>query len=266
MRVFEGCVEAKEISLTRKGANPMAFALVTKNAAGTTAVVANPTHSAPENEMTPADVAKAMAKFAAMDEATKAYYIGLDEPAQIAFLEKSAADMKADAEAAAEVAKKAAEAEALKTAGKSAKEAELEKSLSETRGEIAALKADKVERDMEKRANDEFDGFPGGAAKLVPMMKSIAGLPDDQKAAIEETWKAQATLAKSTTRQFGSLSEVDIAKRAPSTDKIQKKAAEIAKAEGISHAAAVEKLSDLPEWQEDFTNALNEEDALLAAE
>lgn len=225
---FEGCVEAKEISLCPVsrggGANQHAHALVFKHA--------DPPggqQPKPENKPMPAaltDAEKAAAaqaeinkaarsvanKIAGMSDATKAYYLALDDDKQDAFLAKSAEDMAAEAKTAAEAAeKKRLEDEAAKS-GKTVEVVALEKRLTDQDEIIKGLQAAQVERDIEKRADTEFAGYPGGAAKVIPLLKAYAKLPEADRTASEAVLKAQCNTAAAAMLTFSGRTEADLSK------------------------------------------------------
>lgn len=240
MRIFRGCAEGREIAMTRKGSNPHTAVLVAKNAP----TPATPAATPPENlDMTPAEVAKTMKTMMSFDDVTKTYFVGLSEDAAVAFLAKSADDQKAEATAAKAAADKiTAEAEAGKT-GKTARELDLEKRLNDQQAVIDTLKSSQVERDLEKRAREDFAGFPGGHEAVLPLLKSFAKLPDTDRVAAEAVLKAQALLAKRAGAEIG-FSEEEIAKAMPATAELEKRAKELAKAEGISVNRAKGRISN----------------------
>lgn len=236
MRIFQGCIEGREIAMTRQGMNTkdnkaLTTVLVAKSAP--TPPAPAPATIPPENlDMTPAEVAKTMKTVLSFDDVTKAFYVGLPEDAAVAFLAKSADEQKTEAHAAKTATDKVvAEAEAAK-AGKTAAEVELQKRFDAQTAEIELLKADRVDRDIEKRAREEFDGFPGGVTAVVPLLKAYAGLPADVRKASEEVLKAQCTFAKTAGRNFG-LTDEDVAKAMPATAELERKAADVSKSKGV---------------------------------
>lgn len=261
-RVFEGCVEAREISLTRgKGsaANPLAVTLIKKS------------KDSPEpesDEMSQADIQKAAAAIAnklfAMDDVTKAHYLSLDEAGQTAFLEKSSADQKTEAETAKK-AKDEAEAEkAARESGQSAREAELEKRLKASEDRYADLEKrlddQAATAEIEKRARSaDFDGYPGGEAEVVKKLKAIAGLPDDIRKSVEKDMATTAATAKRATLSFGALSEDEMEKSAPAHAEVEKKAKALAEKEDISIDVAKGRIYADPKNAALLQRALDEE-------
>lgn len=260
---FEGCKEAKEISLVRRGANQHAHVLVRKHAASTPDAV----QPQPETtQMTDAEkkaAAEAQAaevrkialaqtnKIAAMSDVTKGYYLGLDETAQLAFLEKSAEDQAKEAETAKAAAEqKKLEEEAAKS-GKTPQLLDLEKRFEAQRQELDAMKAAQVDRDLEKRAETEFAGFPGGTAKLVPLLKAYAKLDPEARTASEEMLKAQAKLARESTIARGGRTEEDVSKADASKTRIETATQELMKSASLSHADAWERIIEKREFAED---------------
>lgn len=182
-------------------------------------------------------ITKALQRIASMNDVTKSYFVGLEESVAEAFLAKSAADQDSEATTAAEVNKKAAEEAERAKSGKTARESELEKRLDGQASEIEVLKAKLGDADVEKRANTEFDGYPGGAAVVVPLLKAYAKLPEADRIAAENVLKAHRDLAKSMVGTIG-LTEEEVAKAMPATVELAKKAADLAKSEGITLDAA----------------------------
>lgn len=255
---FEGCVEAREISLTRKGANQHAHVLIRKNASGKPG--AQPKLETSEMS-TPAEIAKAATaaavKIVSMDDVTKSHFLGLSEDAQVAFLEKSAEDQKKEAEAAKAAADKAAvEAEATK-AGTTAREAELQKTLETQRAEIDALKAARAEDVITKRAETEFAGYPGGAKAVLPLLKAYAKLPEDERVASEAVLKAQCTLAANSSTGYGARSEEVVSKAAAAKTRVEEAAKALAAEKKCSYDEAYELVIEKREFADDVA-ALNE--------
>lgn len=258
---FEGCVKAKEISLTRKGANPHAQVLVLKTAAGPAGT------TQPENStMTEAEKAAAAATAAAevqkaalkigtaialMDDVTKSYFVALGEDAQVAFLAKSAADQKTEADVAKAAADKAAlEVEAAK-AGKTAAQLETEKSLVVANTRIEDLEKRLAEQDIEKRAATDFAGYPGGATAVVPLLKSFAKLPQAEREAAEAVLKSQCELAKASTVTYGARTDADVSKAASAKKKIEDAAKAYAAEHKCSYGDAYNTITEKPEFADD---------------
>lgn len=260
MPKFEGCIEAKEISLCPKslggGANPHAHVLVLKTLAG-----GKPTERKTEKTMSgaaapsTADIQKAALaisnKIASMNDVTKAHYLGLGEDEQLAFLEKSADEMAEIAKTAKEAAdKKKMEDEAAKS-GVTPQMLELQKSNEALRQELDTLKAKDAERDLEKRADTEFAGYPGGSAAVVPLLKAYAKLPEEARKASEEVLKAQCKTAKSVTTAFGIATEGDVSKAAGAQKRLDEAAEKYAAEHKVTKAVALEKVSEMREHAED---------------
>lgn len=228
MPKFEGCEAGHEISFVKRGANPHTAILLKKNAPSTPA----------EKAVMDAKMLKALA---GMDDVTKTYLVGLDDEKAVAFVAKAADEQKAEAHAAHDAAEAEKAAKEAKKAGKTAKEAELEKHLSDQATEIADLKKalaeDRATAELEKRANTEFAGYPGGNEKVIPILKAAAAMPEDQRKVIEDQIKAHITLAKSAGATFGK-SQDELNALAPVQTEVAAKAAELAKAKGITVEAA----------------------------
>lgn len=232
MRVFQGCVEGREIAMTRKGANPHTQVLVAKTAPDVPV-----TTTTEPTDMTPAEVAKTMKTALAFDDVTKAYFLGLAEDASVAFLAKSADEQKAEAATAKAAADKViADAEAAKS-GKTQADIDLQKRFDAQQVELDALKADRVDRDLEKRARDEFGGYPGGLPVVLPLLKSAAKLPEADRLGVESVLKAQSDFAKRAGGQIG-LGEDEINKAAPAQAELVKKAKEVAAEKHVSEQVA----------------------------
>lgn len=262
MPTFEGCIQAREISLCPielgGGANPRAHALVLKSVASMAKTQPENTAMSTEPEKAAAAAAQTAAinkaallqttAIAAMTDVTKAHFLGLPDPdAQLAFLAKSADEQKTEAEVAKAAADKVAlEAEAAKS-GKTARELELEKGQDDLRAQIETLKAKQVQSDLEKRATTEFDGFPGGTVKAVERLKSIAGLPDADRVAIEDLMKAQALAAKANMLTYAGRTEEDITKAAAAKVKLDEAVKSYMAANPkVSETVAIEKVSEMP--------------------
>lgn len=260
MPKFEGCVEAKEISLCPKslggGANPHAHVLVLKTLAG-----GKPTERKTEKTMSgaaapsTADVTKAALavanKIASMNDVTKAHYLALGEDEQLAFLEKSSEEQATVAKEAKDAAdKKKMEDEAAK-AGTTAEVVELRKTNATLTEQVEKLLAKDAERDLEKRADTEFAGYPGGSAAVVPLLKAYAKLPDDVRKASEELLKKQCQAAAVVTRSFGAATEADVSKAAAAQQRIEAAAEKYATDHKVSKAVALEKVSEMREYADD---------------
>lgn len=258
MPKFEGCVEAKEISLCPVnrggGANPHAHVLMLKSMTGKT--VETPTEkttmpAAAAATLTMADVMKAANKIAAMSDVTKAHYLALPETEQEAFLEKSTEDQAKIATEAKEAAdKKKVEEEAAKT-GTTVEVLALQKSNADLRAEMDVLKAKVADSDIAKRADTEFAGYPGGSAVLVPLLKAYSSLPEDVRKASEEMLKAQCRTAVVLTRSFGQPVEQDVTKAQGAQARIQEAVKSYAAENKVTESVALEKVSEKPEFAAD---------------
>lgn len=262
---YEGCVQAKEISLCPKslggGANQHAHVLMLKSLNGGQPVAKPlektemPAAAAAATAPTAADLQKAalanVNKILGFGEVTKAHYLSLDEDGQVAFLEKSKEEQDKIATEAKEAADRAAaEAEAAKS-GVTPQMLELQKSNQRLTSELEALKAKDVQRDLEKRANDEFAGYPGGAAAVVPLLKAYATLPEDVRKASEDLLRAQAKAARESTSVFGGRSEEDMTKAQGAAKRIEEAAKALATEKNISYGDAYEMVVEKAEFAAD---------------
>jgi hypothetical protein len=249
-----GCVEAHELSTCKQGANQYAHIILRKSAASKVgAPIPEKTEMPTEAEKAAAiaEVAKAARaianKIASMSDVTKAYYLALDDAKQDAFLEKSAADQATEAEASKAAKDKAEAEEEARKSGVSASELELRKSNQELRNEIDALKAKDADRDIEKRAVAEFSGYPGGAAELVPLLKSFQALPEDMRKKAEDNLKAVAKAALSSMQVFAGRTEGQMSKAADAQTALMEKAKAYSVEKKVSVEVALEKVSEMAE-------------------
>lgn len=227
-RTFEGCVEAREISLTRKGANEHAVILVRKNMAPE----ANP-------EKIDMDVLKALA---AMNDETRAYFLTLKtEETQKAFLAKKPEEQGAEVEKAA-----AAVVEPVVDAADIAKTAttvaEMQKAFSLQQKQLDDIVAkgveDRATAEIEKRARTEFAAYPGGEAKVVPLLKAYSKLSEEDRLASEGVLKTQCEFAKRAGAQLTLVTEDEYAAAAPASAEVAKRAQELAKEKGVTEQVA----------------------------
>lgn len=259
---FVGVKEAGPLAICKQGANQRAHVLMTKTrkqSAGAKTAPA-PLINVPENTDMDFKTQKALL---ALEGVTKAYAVAItDEAAFTAFLGKTAAEQTAEAEAAKA---KTDEAEAARLAletGKSAKEIALEKTLADNAAEIAALKKKDTDRDeavaIEKRARDDFSGYPGGVEAAVKMLTAAKTLDADARKTIEDGMTAQIAVAKRFTEVTGK-NAVDSVKAAPANAKIdaevEKRVAETKKSKGEVYA----DLAQDPAWSQTFSDAREEE-------
>lgn len=265
MPKYEGCLEAREISLTRKGANPHAHVLIRKS------LEAPSSETPPENTDMPtaeeiqkaaAPIAMAMViKTLGMNEITKAHFLALPDDQKDAFLAKTDTEMAEIAKAAKDEAdRKAAEAEAAK-AGSTVVENELRKSNEALQKRIEDLeKAGKetaAQTEIEKRAaSADFAGYPGGPKAVVEMLKSFADAPEAARTAAEGLMKAQALMAKRAGQGFGLPANGDVAgDPGAALGRINKAAQELAKSEDIPFAKAYEKITESEDFADDVALA-----------
>jgi hypothetical protein len=246
-KVFEGCVQAREISLTRKAANPHAVVLVRKNAAGEA-----PSQTQTENTdmATEAEVQKAaaamavaiVAKTALWNDVTRAHFAALPADAHEVFLAKSAVEQNGEAEVAKAAADTAEAEKAAAAAGKTAREVDLEKRLNSQDEVIKGLQAKQADAEIEKRASAEFAGFPGGVQAAVETLKSAKTLRDAGDAAgadrVEGLMKSQIELARSGVARTGLRTDQDTTKSAAARARIETEATKRAEAGKVSIADA----------------------------
>jgi hypothetical protein len=184
---FLGCAKADPLAITRAGSNPVAFALVKKSK--------EPAAADPNPESSEMMTAAEVAKILSMTDVTKAHYLALPETEQTAFLTKTADEMNKIAADAKKSADDAAAAAAAADAGRTAVDSEVQKSLTDKDAQIAALTKRLDTADIRKRAETEFDGYPGGADVVVPMLESFATLPEAVRKTSEDALKSVAKAA-----------------------------------------------------------------------
>lgn len=253
-KIYVGCKEAKEISLTRYGANPGSFVLMTKSRNKPPGEDPNPSET--ENMPTPEEIAKAASTAAAAmvskslqwDDVTRSYFGALPEADQAAFMEKAVDVQKAEA-AKAKADKDTAEVErAAREAGRTAKEVELERSLAATNATVDALKAQLADAAIEKRANAEFSKFPGGVEKAVEMLKTAEKLTGADKENYLAMMKSQVANISRFTKTESERSPEDIAKAMPATTRLNTEIERVAKESNISKTAAKSKVFKDVQW------------------
>lgn len=240
-KTFEGCSQAREISLTRKAANTHAVVLVRKTAAaGATS------ETQPEiTDMDAAEIQKAaltqaaaiVAKTAVWTDVTRSYFAALPAESHEAFLAKSAAEQTAEADAAKAAAdRKAVEDETAKS-GKTARELELEKRIAGQDEIIKGLAQRQADAEIEKRASSEFAGFPGGQAAAVETLKTAKALRDAGNetgaVSIETLMKSQVDMARAGGHRYGARADVDTSKSAGARERIDAEATKRAKEKNI---------------------------------
>lgn len=216
---YVGCKSAEEISLCEVapqkgrfgGANPGAFVLMTKNKRADSPPEARD-HTG-DTTMDDKALAKAIGKMATWTDVTKAHYAGLKEDDQVAFLEKAATEQNEIAKAATEAAAATALAEKAAREGKTTREVELEKSNKAIADQLAEIQKERADEKatavIEKRARDEFGGFPGGEVEVdgkpviksgferaCTMLKAASKLPADEREAVEAMMKSQSSFAR----------------------------------------------------------------------
>ena len=245
---YVGCKKAKETSLTRDPAHPMATVLIRKSAGDPT----------PEND----DMDfKQLQRVASMSEVTKSYFGALNgEEAVKAFLAKSNEDQDLEA-AEAQKAKEDADAKAkAEEEAAKAREAGVSEEMLSLRRENEALKArvdaSEQEREIEKTVGDSrFKGYPGGAEKLretVKMALKVGG--EAQKIMLDQAADI-AKAALQTGKEFGVRSEAEIAREAPVAHEVYKEADKRAKENGTNRATEIAKMSDEPAWTDKISEA-----------
>ncbi len=249
---FVGCKKAKEVSLTKDPAQPLATVLIRKSAE-------NPT---PEND----DMSvKNLQRVASMSEVTKSYFIGLDDEAATAFLATSheeqdrvAADAQKSKDDAAAKAKAEEEAQKAREAGTSTEILELRR---ENEALKARADAADLEREIEKTLGDSrFKGYPGGAAKLAETVKAAFKVGGDAKKIMLDQAADIAKAALLTAGERGSRSEADIAREAPVAYEVMKEADERAKKSGTDRATELAKMATEPAWKDKVVEASDEMD------
>lgn len=245
---FVGCKEAKEVSATRKGANPLAFNFFTKSqdtpAAPPTpaAAEANKTNPNPPAENDIMSI-KNLQRIATMSDVTKSYFAGLDDKAAETFIAKSVEDQDKEAAEAAKTIEAAKTAAAAREAGVSEREMATQKALETTQTQLAEvlkrLDAQTQTASIEKMARDpEFDGFPGGTEAVTKALTDLQALPEEARAGFIATMKSQAGMAKKMAGVFGRT--VDASKAAPANAQLMEMAKTLATEKKISEGDAYE--------------------------
>lgn len=258
-----GCVEAHELSTCKQGANQHAHIILRKSM-----TPKDQTQPTPEKKMATAethnvaDVMKAAAaialKLASLTDVAKAHVTALAEDAQQELLQKSAAEIEAVAKAAKEEADKKASEEEARKAGVTARELELQKRADTLQAEVEALKAKDVERDLEKRAADEFAGYPGGVTEAVNRLKSIGKLPVAEQQPLIDMMKAQCAMAAESLKHFGGRTEAEVTKASAAKTRLEEAAkAYMADASNkcTDMAKALEVISEMPKHAADVEAA-----------
>lgn len=229
-----GFKEAREISMTRKGMNEHATAVVLKS-------YVDPAKP-PEPVESPEMKFEIMKALLGLTDVEKTYFDTLpDEAAATAFLSKSADDRLVEAKAAKEKADALAHAAVLANAPtddltKSAPFIELQKTLLAQQEVIKSLtevnkdKADLAE--IEKTARGvEFIGYPGGEPAVVEMLKSAKVLPEASQTSVIDLMKSTAATNRMIAKHRGlDVHETDMSKSAPATAEVEKMALDIVKA------------------------------------
>lgn len=244
---FVGCKKAKEVSLTRNPAQPLATVLIRKSAEDPT----------PEND----DMSvKNLQRVASMSDVTKSYFAGLSDEAATVFIAKSYEEQ--DKEAAD--AKKAADDAAAKAAADAEVQKNRENGVSE---EVAALRrenevlkaradASDLEREVEKTLSDSrFKGYPGGDEKLRDVVKAAFKVGGEAKTLMLDQAADIAKAALATGGERGSRSEHDIAREAPKAHEVFKEADERAQKNGTDRNVEIAKMSSEPAWADKVREA-----------
>jgi hypothetical protein len=260
MAAIVGVKAAKEVSICRKGANQFAHKLITKSLDTPAPAAKGPEANTEIEDM---DVA-VMKAIAAMDDITKAYFVGLEDEKAKAFIALSVDAQKAEAKAAADAIAaektKAEDAEKARVAGETDVNKRLEnaeKTNDELRTTLETMKADRV---IEKEASGaEFNGYPGGTDAVVTMLKSIAKVDPETRKSIVDGMKAKAKLASATTHEFGGRTEEDLAKNAPATGEFHAEVRKRASEKGISKNVAMLEVARDPAFAAVAAKAMAEE-------
>lgn len=250
---YIGCKKAKEISLTRDPAQPLATVLVRKSAGDPT----------PEND----DMnVKHLQRVASMSDVTKSYFAGLSEEAVKTFLEKAVEDQDAEAEAAKKAsddaaAKAKAEEEARKT-----KEGITDEAVKALRDENEVLKKRLDERDradeIAKTCREErFRGYPGGEEELRKAVTAAFGADEEVRKTLLAQAEQIAKMASMTGQELGTRNERDIARSHPKSAAVIAEATKRAKANGTSKSDELVKMKSEPEWKDAVAAAMAEEPA-----
>lgn len=200
------------------------------------------------------DAAKA---YAELTDAQKAYHAELDEAAAAEFL-------KLDAKAReAKVEKAQADDPVVYTAGDGTeyRKSDDERMIrlakqADENAKLAKQQAEELEQErLAKRAAEELPNLPGETPVRAALLKAVDGIEDEttRKAAHEALKAGNAALAKALdTRGHGGGGGVQKGDADPDDPSAQldQKAAELAKAEGISETDAYVKVLETPEGQE----------------
>lgn len=237
---FIGCERAREVSATRgrgSAANPMATALIFKSRTG---APAKPTEqddmdAAELKKATDAAQVSALTKMLGMSDVAKAHFGALpDDAARATFLEKSVADMNAEAEAAKTAADVAKAGKTDPAASQNPQIAELTKSVGDLSTMVADLSKQLKEAGstdvIRRRAETEFVGHPRGVDYVVETLKAVSSLDEGVRKNIEGALKNQIDLAKYSRESFA---ETDVEKAAPASAELRKQAKELAKTRDI---------------------------------
>jgi len=181
-----------------------------------------------------------------LSDVEKAHAGTLDETAFKAFVMLPAADRaKAATDAQAEAAR-LANIETAKSAGDVSTLETLKSIVTAQTAQIAllsdAIKSRDLTSEIEKAAaSAEFDGYPGGAAAVVTVIKAARAAGGDNEKTLLDLAKSVAANARAMGKTFGlnSTSLEDLAKSAPATAQLETKANELVVAKGITKAAAM---------------------------
>lgn len=265
------CLEAHELTSCKQGANEHAHMILLKAMKGPkdkSSASPQPSGDPAMPDLDAAAITKAateqatsmIAKTILWNDVTKAHFGALVGEAQSTFLAKTAEEQNAEAAAAKKVIDDAITADAAKAAGVTAETLELRKTVATQSEQLKALQDKDAERDLQKRASTEFDGYPGGADVLVPLLKSAAGLPADQKKTFEAGLLATAVAAKASTAQV-SLTVDEVNKTMPASAEIEKVASERAEANGTTAAVEKAKMASEPAFSAKMAKAMEEQGA-----
>lgn len=251
---FVGCKKAKEVTLTRTPAQPLAAVLVRKS-------LEDPQSQQTSEIDMDIDIAK---RLVSMPEVTKTFFAGLETEAAKAFLAKPAEEQDKEAEAVKKLIDDAAAEKTRQEEAAKALNGETSEAMKALRNENEALKArfDATERthEIEKMAGSaDFHGYPGGEEACKKNLELAFKAGGELKDAMIETMKTSAKMAKTMgSTEFGGRSEHDALKSAPKTAEVYKAADERAKTNGTTRSDELVKMAKEPAWKEAVGAAMNE--------
>lgn len=261
-QIFTRCIAADPLTICPTGSNPGAHALITRSAPEGEGAPTGQQASETDDMSINLTLARSLAL---MDDVTRAHFAGLDDEKATAFLERTTDEQKAEAHEIKRAADEAKATAAAEAAGKSVSEAALERRVSAQDEEIAALRAENIERAFSEEARHaDFGGFPGGADEVIKRLKAIRSFDADSRALFLNDMRAQAANARRTGLTDGSSTLVDVSVAMPVTARVTKAAEERAKTDGCSVARALVLMSKEPAYKADF-EAMHAEDLAAAS-